>query len=338
MDYDFTKREPGFGRIVFALCIDRKKLTERIVIGETGEVRLRLEHGIGDVYYDRTRRLGQLLLNFEADPDNRWNANAMFLRETYGKIPPARGVRWKAVKPGADFLRKKYDGGEPSAMFAAIRTWEEYLNCYRLNHGPNLFFDRVSMLYRPFVLYGQYRPWREEAAEALSKTLHDDESHVELWYPMGKRPFECVVTFSSFQPVIFYMMNKIEEWGYVFQECKVCGKPFLARSRHYELCGEKCRKAQALEAKRQFDERAKGSRPEQLYESAYYYWYNRLRNLKRAKAAPEKVAAVEEVFKTFREEAKKQKSEVQRGERRLSDFSAWLVDGQDKVDRLIKQE
>ena len=60
--------------------------------------------------------------------------------------------------------------------------------------------------------------------------------------------------------------------------------------------------------------------------------------MKRAKAAPEKVAAVEEAFKAFREEAKKQKSEVRRGERRLSDFSAWLVDGQDTIDHLIKEE
>lgn len=136
-----------------------------------------------------------MLLNFEADPDNRWNANAMFLRETYGKISPARGVRWKDVKHGADFLRKKYDGGEPSAMFAAIRTWEEYLNCYRLNHGPDLFFDRVSMLYRPFVLYGQYRPWREEAAETLSKTLHDGESLWSYGIPWGSGPLSASLPF-----------------------------------------------------------------------------------------------------------------------------------------------
>ena len=33
MDYDFTRRERDFGRIVFALTIDQKKMKERIVIG-----------------------------------------------------------------------------------------------------------------------------------------------------------------------------------------------------------------------------------------------------------------------------------------------------------------
>ena len=31
--------------------------------------------------------------------------------------------------PVSNFLRLKYESGEPPAMFAAIRTWEDYLNC-----------------------------------------------------------------------------------------------------------------------------------------------------------------------------------------------------------------
>ena len=153
---------------------------------------------------------------------------------------------------------------------------------------------------------------------------------------MAKRPFECVVAFSSFQPVIFYYMNKIEEWGHVFQQCKVCGKYFLARSRHYELCGDKCRKVQAVEAKRQFDERAKGDRPAQLYETTYNYWYNRLRSLKRANAAPEKIAAASEAFASFRTEANGKRAEVKCGGMPLSEFSSWLVQKQDEIDRLME--
>lgn len=337
MDYDFSKRERAFGRIVFALSLNRKKLTERIVIGETSEVRWRLESGTGEVYYDQTRPLGQFLIDFEADPDRKWNVNAMFLRESYGKIFPARGVKNKDIKPAADFLGEQYGRREPSTMYAAIRTWEEYVKCYNMNHGPDLFLDAVSLLYHPFFQYDRYRPWQEDAAKALSRTLHDGESQVELWYPVAKRPFECVVAFSSFQPVIFYALHKIEEWGFVFQECKVCGKYFLARSKHYELCGDACRKVQAVEAKRQFDERAKGDRLEQLYDSAYFYWYNRLRILRRAKAAPEKMAAVEAAFKAFRAEAIRQKGEVKRSEMRFEDFSGWLVKQQDEIDRLMKE-
>lgn len=332
MGYDFSKREQTFRRIVFALSLNHKKLTERIVIGEASEARRRLDSETGEVYYDQVRSLGQFLIDFEADPDRKWNVNAMFLRESYGKILPGKG----ALKPAADFLREQYDRGEPTAMYAAIRTWEEHVRCYNLDHGPDRFLDAVSLLYRPFFLYDQHRPWQEEAGKALSQTLHDGESQVELWYPVAKRPFECVVAYSSFQPVIFYALYKIEEWGFVFQKCKVCGKYFLAKSKHYELCSDACRKVQAVEAKRQFDERTRGDRLEQLYDSTYFYWYNRMRALKRAKAAPEKVAAVEEAFKAFRAEAIRQKGDVKRGEMKLEVFSSWLVKQQDIIDRLTK--
>lgn len=138
-------------------------------------------------------------------------------------------------------------------------------------------------------------------------------------------------------PVIAYYLHKIEEWHFVFQECKVCGNDFLARSRHYELCSDKCRKVQAVEAKREFDERAKGDRLEQLHEAAYYYWYNRLRKLKRRKTADtEKAAVVGEAFKVFRKEAVRLKKRVKDKEMPLSEFSSWLIEQQNEVDRLME--
>ncbi|MDL2327526.1 hypothetical protein LJC64_02555 [Ruminococcaceae bacterium OttesenSCG-928-A11] len=337
MEYDFSKRERGFGKIGFALTLDRQKMTERIVIGEMSETRRQLEDGTGDIYFDQTRPLGSLLIYFEADSEREWNRSGMVLHESYSKIFPFDGARWEMAAPVSDFLRGKYASGEPSAMFAAIRTWEEYLNCFNLSHGADLLIGRLATLYRPFFLYGDNRPWQEEAAAALSKVLRDEEAAVELWYPVLKRSFECVVASVSFLPVIAYYLHKIEEWGFVFQECKVCGNDFLARSRHYELCSDECRKKQAVEAKREFDERAKGDRLEQLHEAAYYYWYNRLRKLKRGKTADtEKAAAVGEAFKGFRKEAVRRKGMVKRGEMPFAEFSAWLIEQQNKVDRLME--
>ncbi len=336
MEYDFSKQERSFGKIVFALTLDRKKMTERIVIGETNETRRQLEDGTGNIFYDQTRPLGKFLIDFETDLGMEWNRNAMTLRESYGKTIPLEAARWKMAAPVADFLRGKYKSGEPSAMFAAVKTWEEYLNCYNLNHGANLLIRRLSALYRPFFLYGGNRPWQEEAAAALSKVLREEEAAVELWYPVLKRSFECVVASASFLPLIAYYLHKIEEWGFVFQKCKVCGNDFLARSRHYELCSDECRKVQAVEAKREFDERAKNDRLEQLHEAAYYYWYNRLRKLKRGKSADtEKAAAVGAAFKDFRKEAVRLKKLVKEKEVPLSDFSSWLVGQQNEVDRLM---
>ncbi len=337
MDYDFSKRERGFGKIVFALCLDKKKMTERILIGEANEVRQKFDNDNGDILYDEVRPLGQLLIDFEADKDRRWNTNAMQLHNSYNKVFPFDKERWKIADKASKFLKGKYSKGEPSAMFAAIRTWEDYLNCYNQNHGGQMFIDKTSILYRAFSTYGEYRQWQEEAINALSKMLHDSESQVELWYPMKKRSLECVVVTASFLPLIFYYMHKVEEWGFVFQECKACGKYFIARSRHFEVCGDECRKVQAVEAKRQFDERAKGDMLEQLHESAYFYWYNRLRKLKNKKVATEKIATVNSAFKKFRDEAKTKKSEVKQRKIKLPDFSSWLVEQQKIIDLLMEE-
>jgi len=340
IEYDFTRRERSFGRIAFALTLDRKKMTERIVIAEAKNALFHFKHGddeMNEIYYDQTRPLGQLLLTFEADKDRDWNVNAMQLRESYSKTFPFEATRWKIAAPVADFLRGKYASGEPSAMFAAIRTWEQYLNCYHLRHGADRLIHSLAPLYRPFFLYDRCQLWQEEAAAVMSKTLHDGESQVELWYPVNKRPFECVAAVTSFQPLIFYYLHKIEEWKFVFQECKVCCKYFLARSRHYELCSDECRKVQAVQAKREFDERAKEDNLEKYHETAYYYWYNRLRKLKRAKTPDAgRISAVSGAFEIFRKEAVKRKNMVKRGEMELREFSSWLFKQQNEVDALME--
>ena len=147
MDYDFTSRVRDFGRVVFVLTLDRKRMTERVVIGRTDEARLRLK-GIGsDVYYDALRPLGSLLFSFEGDRIGEWNRNGMILRESYSKTLPFDKERWKMAAPVAAWLQWKYESGEPSAMFAAVKTWDEYLNCFNLNHGADLLTDRLAMLY-----------------------------------------------------------------------------------------------------------------------------------------------------------------------------------------------
>jgi hypothetical protein len=335
MGYDFTGRERELGRVVFALTLDRKRLTERVVIGRADEARQRFEGKESEVFCDETRPLGSLLLTFEADRNGEWNRAGMALRESYDKAFLFDAERWKMAAPVSDFLRRKYESGEPSALFAAVKTWDEYLNCFNLNHGADLLTERLSVLYKPFAVYGDFRPWKEEAT-ALRTASRDGESSVELWYPVAKRPFETVVATSSFLPVIAYYLHKIEEWGYVFQSCKVCGKDFLARSRHFELCSDECRRVQAVEAKREFDGRAKGDRLEQLDEAAYYYWYNRLRKLRKGKAAnPERAAAFKASFDEFRKEAVRRKAEVKHGESRLSDFADWLTRKQDEADALM---
>ena len=333
MRYDFPRKHTS-SRTVFALSLDHKKLTERIVVAEAGEALNRLNGGAGGVYYDQVRSLGHLLFGFESDADKTWESNAAVLRESYGKTFPFERERWKTAQPAVGFLRSKFDSGEPAAMFAAVRSWELYLHCYNQNSGADLLSQNTSVLYRPFALFGQHEPWREDA-EAFSKPASDVESRVELWYPAAKRSFECVAANLSLMPILLYYLNKIREWNLACQECKVCGKMFLARTRHYEICSGSCRSVQAIEAKRQYDERTKGDKAEQYYESAYYYWSNRIRKLKRHNAAPDKIAAAQAAFGDFRKEALRRKSKVKKKEITASEFSSWLLKQQDVIDLLM---
>jgi len=69
--YDFSSNKADLEEVVFLLTLNRQKLTERIIIGKTSEVRLRLERNMGVVLYDSTSQIGQLLINFDSDPHQR---------------------------------------------------------------------------------------------------------------------------------------------------------------------------------------------------------------------------------------------------------------------------
>ncbi len=65
MEIEFVRHEACYDRILFVLTLDRKKMKERILIGEELQVRFRLQGDIGaDVLCDTTRPLGTFLAEF----------------------------------------------------------------------------------------------------------------------------------------------------------------------------------------------------------------------------------------------------------------------------------
>jgi len=176
MNYEFTRDNPGLEKIVFLLTLDRKKLTERIIIGETSEVRLRIERNIGDVFFDETRPLGRLMIDFETDPNREWNVNIARMYENGFKMSLSSKTIPKAVKPCVDFLRRKYESGESSAMFAAIRIWEDFTKCYNMNHGADIFMERAVSLCKPFSISDGYNLWESEAVRDLSNITRIEEA------------------------------------------------------------------------------------------------------------------------------------------------------------------
>ena len=352
--YDFTSRKRETGRIVFALTLikTRKRLAERIIIGRENEVRLVLNGGDGNVYYDETRPIGSFLFNFEGDKNGDWIRRIGILTESYEVKYSFGSARWDKAAPVSEFLTAKYNGGEPSA----VRTWEEYLNLYKQNSGATLLNDRLFMLYKPFQDYAEYRPWHKDAVDALAIALRVGESQIELWYPVAKRPFETAVVFSSLLPVISYYLTKMNDWKLVFQTCKVCGKHFAAPSRHHALCSDKCRKHNAVIAKRDYNERIKDDAVEPLYDTTYQFWYNRWRKVKSGKAVNVDAAAFKAAFDDFRKEAVERKEAVKKAirveerkdqkddERKkavkkiLDEFKGWLIKQRGIADRLMGYE
>ena len=336
LEYDFTKRKSSAGKMVFALTLNAKKMTERVVIGEINKVRRHLSDKTGEIYFDQTRPLGQLLIDFETDKSKQWHTNIMRLSDSYSKIFPFERERWRIAASGTDFLRDKYVSGEPTAIYAAIRTWEDYLHYYNVNHGSAELKNALNLLYRPFYIYDDVNFWDMKSSDVMSEAILDGESQVELWYPMKKRPFECVVSHTSFLPLICYYLYKIEEWNFAFQKCKVCDKYFLARNRYFGLCSDECRRLQSMYAQREFSAQKKGDEAEQNYETAYHYWYNRQRKLRGAESPDtDKISVVLEAFKGFKKEAFRRKNMVKQGELDLQEFSAWLVEKQGEVDGIM---
>ena len=335
--YDFTSKEREFGRVVFALSLDKKKLAERIIIGKVDEVRRLLNGGDGEVYYDEVSPLGSLLLTFESDMDGGWNRHIQTLCDNYRKISPIGNARWKMVEPVQKFLTDKYNSGEPSAMYAAILSWEEYLRFHNQNHGTTLLNDSLFMLYKPFRVYGKYKPWHKRAVTDLSVALQSGESAVELWYPVAKRAFETVVISQSFLPLIFYYTHKITEWGFVYRRCKICDAFFLARNNHYELCSDGCRRKQATVRKKEHEERYKDDNANAAYDRTYYHWYNRLKKLRKGKLAnAEHEALFSAELKKFCAEGKKQKAAVQKRKMAFGEYSTWLARQANLADDLME--
>ena len=120
-------------------------------------------------------------------------------------------------------------------------------------------------------------------------------------------------------------MNRLNDWGFCFRQCKVCGKYFLAKSQRYELCSDKCRKAQALQNKREFDERARENNYDLLYKNECQNWRNKINKSKKTANFPiERLEEMKNAFDLFKEEALQRKKAVKAGTTKPTEFTDWL--------------
>ncbi len=334
MDYEFQRHEPCFDRVLFVLTLDRKKMKERIVAGKEAAIRSRLRgNPDAEVICDAVRPLGTFLIDFEQDPDGEWNRLALApLREAL------HTNRWKQPdleKAAGSFLSRKYQTGDPVRQYAAFRIWEGYL-AVREYRNRSAACDRFIESVSPFTLAFQTntttdfekrtgRPAPLDPSHRLPAQLLSEDTRLDLWYPDHKTGLECACAYASFYPVMIYYLNRLKDWGLHFRQCKVCSRFFLAKSQRYELCGEKCRKAQSLQNKREFDERARENNYDLLYKNECQNWRNKINKAKKTDGfSAEKLEEMKNAFESFKKEALQRKKLIRTGESDAKEFMDWL--------------
>ena len=126
MENQFIRHEPCFERILFVLTLNRKKMKERILIGEEQQIRFRLNGSQNaEVLCDMTRPLGTFLINFERDTDRDWNLYGLSpLRQA---LHSNRRKQPELEQTASEFLWGKYLSNDPLKMYVAFRIWNSYL-------------------------------------------------------------------------------------------------------------------------------------------------------------------------------------------------------------------
>ena len=157
------------------------------------------------------------------------------------------------------------------------------------------------------------KPKQFQAGSLYFKGAPSEDTRLDLWFPDNRRTEECVSAYASLYPLITYYLNRLNDWGLCFRRCKVCGKYFLAKSQRYELCSDKCRKAQALQNKREFDERSRENNYDLLYKNECQNWRNKInpgKKIPQAFPADRLGKKIQASFSDFKKEALQRKKAV----------------------------
>ena len=169
------------------------------------------------------------------------------------------------------------------------------------------------------------RPERFHISSRVFGSASVEDTKLDLWYPDNRQTVECVTAYASFYPMVTYYLNRLDDWCLHFRKCKICGRLFLAESLRYELCSNKCRKAQALQNKREFDERARDNNYDLVYKNECQHWRNIINKVKKSPAFPaNRLVKMPAAFEAFRKEALQRKRAIKTEKASPKDFTDWL--------------
>ena len=334
MNFEFKRQEPVLDKIILVLTLDKHKMKERILMGNECDIQLRLKGSqVAGLLCDVTRPLGTFLIEFENGTLGDWNQ--------FGINPLQNALnanRWNQPdfeRTAAEFLAKKYLTGDPVRMYSAFRIWNDYLKAREPRDRKTACENYVRRLSHLILSFHETnllnlddetgKARKLEIAHRYFSDVPQEDTRLDLWFPDNNRSTECASVSDSFYPLIIYYLNRLNDWGLCFRQCKVCCKYFLAKSQRYELCGEKCKKAQALQNKREFDERARENNYDLLYKNECQNWRNKINKAKNTSGFP--AAHLEEMqnaFADFKKEALQRKKAVKEKTASPKEFTDWL--------------
>ncbi len=313
--------------------LGHKKRKERILIGDEYSIRSRLEgNAKADVFCDITRPLGTFILDFVHDEKGEWSLSG--LMPLYNALHTNRWNQPALEQTASKFFSEQFESGDPEKMYAALRIWNEYLKTRMVrdrNTASEGFLRKCSDLIIPFKteLISFYNRSRKVKSYKLTDQswgqIPMEDLRLDLWYPDKLRSSECVAAYNSFFPLVTYYRNRLNDWGLHLCRCRVCWGIFLADSLRYELCSDKCRKTQALENKRVFDERARENLYDLRYKNERQNWQNKINRAKKTpRFPPEILEQMQAAFTAFKKEALQRKKLVKGNKASLEEFSSWL--------------
>ena len=220
MTFEFTRHKPIENRIILVLTLDKKKMKERILIGEEQEIRFRLEgKETTGLLYDAIRPLGTFLIQFVSDENGEWNQHGVM--PLYNALHTNRWKQPALEQAASEFLSTQYASGDPVKMYVALQIWNSYLVTREYRDRDTASENLVREITRLMLAFRTESPleYDKETGEPVRfdvtlrrfANIPSEETTLSLWYPDNRRKVECVSMYGSFYPVITYYMNRMSD-------------------------------------------------------------------------------------------------------------------------------
>lgn len=328
--------------MAMALSLNKKRMTERVIIGKRETVELWLaDIEAGEMLYEAERPLGSFLFEHESQAAGEWNENA-------GSVLMLAVGSTVNRKENADaawnYLEEKLNSQNPVCIFTACQLWHWYDACHTIlgsEKQGKLYGDYVISLTKSFKqkFWGAdgdatvLQAWGK-IQRALERTGRTADRRVDVRYSARKSEEEWVVISESFYPALQYYLKQLMNWKMCFCRCSNCGKVFVATSGHYSLCSSACHTEKNRQNKREFDARAKEKGYDIDYKNVCQRMRNRLNKMNGLPKYPDgKRTEARNWFDAFRTEAIRRKKKIG-GEADYRPYRDWLFEMEREFERI----